>query len=261
VIDDDNELCDLLAEYLGPQGFEVDCVNDGEKGTQRMLAGGYSLVVLDIELPGRIGGFSVLEHNRAGTPILVLAADADHGSGVLGLEKGADDFLTKPFNMRELLARIQAILRRSKNEQQGESIRITTEPCQVGDVLLDPGRRLVFRSSTTIELTSVEFNILQVLLRNAGRGVTRRELAAKGLGRIPLVLGRNIDVHVSRLRKKLGRQNDGTIRIKSIRGSGYIYVFPLRPQDSDIGAEHPGSANLQRASTDKPASWPEIASA
>jgi two-component system response regulator CpxR len=226
VVDDDVELCELVAEYLHPEGFEVEVVHDGEQGVERALSGEHALVVLDVMLPG-VSGFEALRRVRAKslTPVLMLTARGDDVDRIVGLELGADDYLPKPFNPRELVARIRAILRRTKPESKEVTVAPTRERISVGDVELDTGTRVVRRAGEVIELTAVEFNLLEVLLRAAGRVVTREELAKAVLGRDLAPFDRSIDVHVSNLRKKLGHHAGEVERIKSVRGVGYIYVL------------------------------------
>jgi two-component system response regulator CpxR len=228
VIDDDRELCSLLAEYLKPDGFEVEEAHDGKKGMEMALSRKYSLLVLDVMLPGSLNGFSVLQLLRAKTavPILMLSARGDDVDRILGLEMGADDYLSKPFNPREFLARVRTILRRSRSLTQ-ESIGSTSAVrYKVGDVELDSGARVAYYENEPVELTSMEFTLLEVLLRNAGQVVTREKLASDVLDRTLSPYDRSIDVHISKLRKKLGHRNCGTERIKAIRGLGYVYTVP-----------------------------------
>ncbi len=163
VIDDDVELCSLIAEYLQAEGFGVDCVHDGESGLQKSKAGNYLLAVLDVMLPG-INGFEVLRRVRAVSrlPVLLLTARGEEVDRIVGLEIGADDYLPKPFNPRELVARIRAILRRTHGE--GKSAAALPEVLRVGEVELDPATRTVLRDGKPVDLTSVEFNLLEVLL-------------------------------------------------------------------------------------------------
>src|SRR5208337_70382 len=171
VIDDDVELCQLVGEYLRAEGFAIECVHDGESGLKKATAGDYLLAVLDVMLPG-INGFEVLRRIRATSrlPVLLLTARGEDVDRIVGLEIGADDYLPKPFNPRELVARIRAILRRTKPVRAAADV---PELLSVGDVELDPATRSVQRAGQPVELTSVEFNLLEVLLREAGRVVTR----------------------------------------------------------------------------------------
>ena len=225
VIDDDLKLCELLAEYLTPEGFDVETVNDGEQGVERALSEEYALVVLDVMLP-KMNGFDVLRHIREKSriPVIMLTARGDDIDRIVGLEMGADDYLPKPFNPRELVARIRAIQRRAENveEQQSES---GTEDLTVGDLLLKSRSREVFCEGVEKELTSVEFNLLEALLQRAGQVIPREELVAQVLGRQLSPYDRSIDVHISALRKKLGLLKEGSERIKTVRGVGYLYSF------------------------------------
>ena len=228
IIDDDVELCELVGEYLGREGFEVEAAHNGDKGLERALAGEYALVVLDIMLPG-MTGLDVLRHLRAEsrTPVLILTARGEEVDRIVGLEIGADDYLGKPFNPRELLARVRAILRRSQAVPASAAALVA-----LGDVELDPGARTVTREGKAVELTAVEFSLLEALMRSAGQVVTREFLAQTVLGRRFVAYDRSIDMHVSKLRKKLGPQpgNEGE-RIKTVRGVGYIYARPSEVGD------------------------------
>lgn len=226
VIDDDVELCGLVSEYLAPEDFDVECVHDGEHGLQRALSGDCQLVVLDIMLPG-MNGLEVLRRLRKTSriPVLLLTARGEDVDRIVGLEVGADDYLPKPFNPRELVARIRAVLRRTKGSgKTGE----TTVPdvLKVGDIELDPATRSVKQKGKAVELTSVEFNLLQVLLSEAGRVVTRERLVDAVLSRKFSPFDRSIDMHVSKVRKKLGEAENGSDQIKTVRGVGYIFALP-----------------------------------
>ncbi len=227
VIDDDRELCELLMDYLKPEGFDVESVQDAKQGIERALSGEHALVVLDVMLPG-ISGFDVLRHirSRSSMPVLMLTARGDDVDRIVGLEMGADDYLPKPFNPRELVARIRAVQRRAEHETPKTAQKETSVLIAVGDVALDAGARRVVRAGEPIELTAVEFNLLEELLLNAGRMVPRTELARKILGRNLSAYDRSIDVHISSLRKKLGHEVDGIERIKTIRSMGYLYTQP-----------------------------------
>src|ERR1700719_2240153 len=172
VVDDDIELCALVQEYLTAEGFSLKAVHDGEQGLQQAMTGDYSLVVLDVMLPG-INGFEVLRRIRSVSkiPVLLLTARGEDVDRIVGLEIGADDYLPKPFNPRELVARIRAILRRTHGE--GKSAASLPEVLRVGEVELDPATRTVLRDGKPVDLTSVEFNLLEVLLREGGRVVPR----------------------------------------------------------------------------------------
>lgn len=223
IIDDDKDLCELLGDYLRPEGFEVIAVHNGLNGAERALSGSYALIVLDVMLPG-INGFEALRRIRtvSSTPVLMLTARGEDVDRIVGLEIGADDYLPKPFNPRELLARIRAILRRTEARILGghsDCGRIV-----VGDVELSTGSRTVFRGGTRVELTTVEFAVLEALLRQAGQVVSRDELVKKALGRTLNAYDRSIDVHVGSVRRKLGPLTGDIERIKTVRGVGYQYV-------------------------------------
>jgi len=227
IVDDDFELCSLVSEYLAPEGFRVESVHDGETGLQRALAGNYLLVVLDVMLPG-MSGFDVLRRIRATSrvPVLLLTARGEDVDRIVGLEIGADDYLPKPFNPRELVARIRAVLRRTSADPKGIGSPRPPEIVRIGDIELDPATRTVKHGGQPVELTSVEFNLLEVLLREAGRVVTREELVSAVLSRKFSPFDRSIDMHVSKVRKKLGDINGDAEHIKTVRGVGYILARP-----------------------------------
>ncbi len=221
VVDDDVELCELVAEYLTPEGFEVEAVYDGIRGIESALSGEYSLAILDVMLPG-MQGFEVLRQIRANSrlPVIMLTARGEDVDRIVGLEIGADDYLPKPFNPRELAARIQAVLRRStQNTTVDERIIL-------GDVELEESARIARCGKRELELTSLEFDILAIFLKRPGQVVTREELVKTLLGRELAPLDRSIDVHISNLRKKMGPYADGANRIRNIRRVGYIYAVP-----------------------------------
>ncbi len=228
VIDDDVELCGLVGEYLAPEGFHVESVHDGNRGLDRALSGDHLLVVLDVMLPG-LNGFEVLRRirNKSRIPVLLLTARGEDVDRIVGLEIGADDYLPKPFNPRELVARIQAILRRTRTAERAGAGQ-PPESLRVGDIELDPATRTVRQNGKPVELTSVEFNLLEVLLREAGRVVSREHLVDTVLSRKFSPFDRSIDMHVSKIRRKLGDSDTGTDHIKTVRGVGYIFA---RPQD------------------------------
>ena len=228
VVDDDLDLCELLTKYLRREGFDFDIVHDGEAGVERALSNDYGLVILDVMLPGR-NGFEVLSgiRNHSSVPVLMLTARGDHVDRIVGLEMGADDYLPKPFNPRELIARVRAILRRAKPGHGDETGGAAApERLTLGDVELDKGTRTVRRGGEPVALTGVEFDLLEALLRAAGQIVSREELVKSVLGRNFSPYDRSIDTHVSNLRKKLGHLVDGVERIKTIRSVGYIYARP-----------------------------------
>lgn len=218
IVDDDVQLCRLLSERLASEGFTIEAVYDGIRGLERALSMEHALVVLDLMLPG-IAGLDVLRRLRAKSPVpvLILTARGEDIDRIIGLEIGADDYVPKPFNPRELIARIRAILRRTSRAAT------TAEPLVVGDLRLDPRAQEVWLNDVPLNLTSVEFALLETLLREAGRVLTREQLTDAVLGRKLGPFDRVIDVHVSNVRKKLGASDHGP-RIKAIRGSGYLFV-------------------------------------
>ncbi|MEA2173954.1 MAG: two-component system, OmpR family, response regulator [Blastocatellia bacterium] len=230
VIDDDMDLCELVAEYLEPEGYKVEAAHNGEAGTERALSGEHKLVVLDVMLPG-INGFEVLRRIRAQSrvPIVMLTARGEDVDRIVGLEIGADDYLPKPFNPRELVARINAVLRRMRPDEDDE--RQAPSLLSVGDIEMETGTRTVRRAGEGVELTVVEYDLLEKLLRAPGRIVTREELVRDVLHRGLSPFDRSIDMHVSNLRKKLGHQVQEFERIKTVRGVGYIYASPSEKAD------------------------------
>jgi len=223
VVDDDVELCQLLSQYLELEGLAVEAVHTGQKGVERALSEEHVIVVLDVMLPD-IKGFEVLRCVRAQSrmPVLMLTARGDEQDRILGLEMGADDYLPKPFNPRELSARIDAILRRSRNDPTETGIA-GAEWIVVEDIELDKGGRMVRRAGEEVDLTTVEFDLLEEFLKSAGQVLPREEMVRSVLRREFSPFDRSIDTHVSNLRKKLGPTSDGLERIKGVRGIGYLY--------------------------------------
>jgi two-component system response regulator CpxR len=224
VIDDDVELCELLTEYLAPDGCDVAAVHSGIRGVERALSGEFALVVLDLMLPG-IEGYEVLRRirSRSNIPVIMLSARGEDSDRIQGLETGADDYVPKPFNPRELAARIHAVLRRAPARAEG-NFTAGSGRMVLGDVALDVGARSIRCGTREVELTSVEFDLLEVFLKTPGRIIPREELARAVLGRELGTLDRSVDVHVSNLRKKLGALPDGRERIKAVRNAGYLYA-------------------------------------
>jgi DNA-binding response OmpR family regulator len=218
IVDDDVELCRLLVERLSSEGFTIEAVHDGQHGLERALSREHAAVILDLMLPG-MGGLDVLRRLRtqSSVPVLILTARGDDVERILGLEIGADDYLPKPFNPRELIARIRAILRRSIRST------ITANTLTVGNIRLDPTAREAWINDNLLDLTNVEFTLLETLMHDAGHVVTREHLTETVLGRRLGPFDRVIDVHVSNVRKKLSLAQSGE-RIKAIRGSGYLFV-------------------------------------
>ncbi|HEX8188033.1 MAG TPA: response regulator transcription factor [Pyrinomonadaceae bacterium] len=230
IVDDDRELCELVAELLGEEGFSVEVANRSDAGLARALSGDHALVVLDVMMPG-MNGFEVLRRLRAegsGVHVMMLTARGDEIDRIVGLEIGADDYLPKPFNPRELIARIQAILRRARPARADASAQSpdSSARIRVGDVEVDTGTRQVWRGGAAVELTNVEYEILVQLLSGAGLVVKREDLVRTVLGRELSVFDRSIDMHISHLRKKLGHRAGDAERIKTVRGVGYVYARP-----------------------------------
>jgi two-component system, OmpR family, response regulator len=221
LVDDDVELCRMLAEYLGAEGFTVHAVHDGEQGAREARSGNYDAVILDVMLP-RLNGIDALRRVRDASrvPIIMLTARGDDVDRIVGLELGADDYLPKPCNPRELVARLRAVLRRSA------AAPATPAPgvIEVGDCTIRPGERIGTWRGRPLDLTSTEYNVLEALLRSAGQLVTKAELSERALGRPLQRYDRSIDMHVSSLRRKLGTLADGRSPIQTVRGAGYQFV-------------------------------------
>jgi DNA-binding response OmpR family regulator len=222
IVDDDSDLVDLMRQYLEGEGFVVEAAIDYTSGLRAALSGNHELVILDVNLPGG-SGFELLKKLRAESnlPVVLLTARGDSVDRIVGLHIGADDYVPKPFEPREVVARIRAVLRRTRAgmEKAGADDRLV-----VGDVTLSPSTRTATLAGQVLDLTTVEFDLLEVLLRNAGKVVTRDQLAQAALGRNLAPFDRSVDVHLSKLRKKLGAGQYSQDRIKTVRGSGYIYA-------------------------------------
>jgi two-component system response regulator CpxR len=214
MVEDDVELCSLLSEFLRREGYTIETVNEGNAGLARASQAGYDLVILDVMLPG-MDGFEILRRLRQSSrvPVLMLTARGEDVDRIVGLELGADDYLAKPFNPRELAARIKAILRRSDPKPNRGRI-------EVNGILLDPGSREVLLEGQPVEITTLEFDILEQLMRAAGNVVSRDDLMESLYNRKATPFDRSIDMHVSHLRKKL---EGGRPVIKTIRGAGYQF--------------------------------------
>lgn len=220
--DDDRELCEMLRSYLATDGFELDSVYDGDDAVTEAVRGGYPLVILDVMLPKR-SGLDALKLIRQQTqvPVLILTARGEDVDSVVGLELGADDYLAKPCNPRVLSARIRAILRRSQSLAAADT---AATAIVVGDVELMPSARTVTRDKQPLALTSTEFAVLEVLMRNSGQVVTKHALSEAALGRKLGRFDRSLDMHISNVRKKLGFAIPDCDRIKTIRNVGYLYT-------------------------------------
>ena len=223
LIDDDTELSKLLEEYLQSEQFELESAHDGPAGLEKALGNHYAAVILDVMLPG-MSGLDVLKQLRQKTsvPVLMLTARGSELDRILGLELGADDYLPKPFNPRELVARLRAILRRTS----GSGSSAASQPVHLAGVELHPESRSVTCNGKPVNLTGAEFDLLYTFLRSPGKIISREDLTQAALGRPMSPMDRSIDVHVSNLRRKLGPYDGDQERIKAIRGSGYVYLLP-----------------------------------
>jgi two-component system response regulator CpxR len=222
LIDDDVELCSLLSEFLHGEGFEVACEHDGRGGLDHALRGDADLVLLDVMLPG-MDGFEILRQLRRSSqiPVLMLTARGEDVDRIVGLELGADDYLPKPFNPRELTARARAILRRLEARRPEHPERL-----EVNGVVLDTGTREVSVDGKAAELTTFEFDVLETLMRTAGRVLSRDDLMERLYNRKATPYDRSIDMHISHLRRKLETERP---LIKTVRGVGYL--FKRTPED------------------------------
>jgi DNA-binding response OmpR family regulator len=225
IIDDDEELCELVSEYLDVEGFATESVHDGESGLQKALSDDYDLAILDVMLPKK-NGFDVLRELRRTSklPVLMLTAKGDDMERIVGLEIGADDYLPKPFNPRELVARLRAVLRRVNDAGESPKTSAGPEVFAVDDIEVSPTARSAKIDGEELNLTAVEFDLLVALLEQAGKIVKKEELSKRVLDRELSPFDRSLDMHVSNLRKKLGARADQTERIKTIRSVGYIYT-------------------------------------
>jgi len=220
IADDDTELCGLLQEYFETEGFQVRLVYDGRAALDEARKPGLDLVVLDVMMP-EMNGMDVLRELRKESrlPVIMLTARGDDMDRILGLELGADDYVPKPCNPRELLARIRAVMRRAQSAADHGVL-------SVDDLELRQGSRTIHKSGQLVDLTSTEFSILQALLQHQGAVVSKRDLYISALGREPVPHDRSVDMHVSNLRRKLGPDHEGNNRIETIRGIGYQYRTP-----------------------------------
>jgi Response regulators consisting of a CheY-like receiver domain and a winged-helix DNA-binding domain len=219
LVDDDVELAEMLADYLRRDGFETQTVHDGASGVTEALSGRYGIVVMDVMMPG-MSGIEALGRIRLQSriPVLMLTGKGDDVDRILGLELGADDYVPKPCTPRELAARIRAILRRTQTSAE------IPELLSVGLLTMFPQKRHATWNGQPLELTSTEFNLLEVLARNAGRIVNKNELSEAGLGRPLARFDRSIDVHISSIRQKLDVYSNGQSYIQTVRGRGYVFI-------------------------------------
>lgn len=219
VVDDDRELCSMLSELFRQHGFSVECERDGIRGLGRAASEAFDLLILDVMLPG-VDGFTALRtlRQRSQVPVLMLTARGERGERIQGLDLGADDYLPKPFDPEELLARVRAILRRVAHPASSSS-----EPLKVGELRLLPGARDAYYRDERLELTAMECEVLEQLMRSCGRVVSRDQLSLHLYNRPATAFDRSIDTHISRIRRKMGC---GRTMILSVRGSGYQLCSP-----------------------------------
>jgi two-component system OmpR family response regulator/two-component system response regulator CpxR len=220
LVDDDVELAELLGDYLAQDGFEVTTRHDGESGVAAALSGDFAIAVLDVMMP-KLSGIEVLRRIRAAgsLPVLMLTAKGDDLDRIVGLELGADDYVPKPCQPRELAARLRAILRRT-----AQAADATQVPIVVGALRIRPELRRVEWEGAVVELTSTEFNLLEILARHAGRPVSKSDLSEQALGRPLARYDRSIDVHLSSIRHKLGTLADGRSCIQTVYRQGYQLI-------------------------------------
>jgi DNA-binding response OmpR family regulator len=223
LVDDDRELCQMLSEYLAAERFEVKSVHDGGEALAELQGGEFEIVILDVMLPS-VGGLDVLRKLGATypTPILMLTARGDDVDRIVGLELGADDYLSKPFNPRELVARIRAILRRSSSRSVRGGV---PDELNVGPIALNAGTRQVQMAGKIVPLTGAEFRVLELLMRSAGQVISRDSMTEQALGRKLAAYDRSIDTHISNLRRKLELPAGKNPEIKNVRGSGYTLTW------------------------------------
>ena len=221
IIDDDVDLSRMLSEYLAPESIELTSASNGGQGLALARSQEFDLIILDVMLPG-LSGFDVLRQYRESggkTPVLMLTARGDDVDRIIGLEMGADDYLPKPFNPRELLARVKAVLRRTTEAEDDSPPALV-----VGELKADLRRREATMGGVPLNLTNAEFVILTALMREPGEVVSRAALTRAALGRQLLPEDRSLDTHISNLRRKINALKDSQSIIRSIRGSGYLLV-------------------------------------
>jgi two-component system response regulator CpxR len=219
IVDDDRELCQMLTEYLDAEHFDVKCVHDGADALTELQNNDFEILILDVMLPS-ISGFDLLRKLGASyaTPILMLTARGDDVDRIVGLELGADDYLSKPFNPRELVARIRAVLRRASNRTTRGG---APDELVVGPIVLNTGTHQVHVAQKLVALTGAEMRVLELLMRSAGQVISRESMTEQALGRKLVAYDRSIDTHISNLRRKLELESGRNPEIKNVRGAGY----------------------------------------
>ncbi len=227
LVDDDKELCQLLMDFLELEGFDVDVCHDGQSALGKGLKGNYDVIVLDVMMP-KLNGFDTLRELRteSSTPVLMMTARGDEVDRIVGFEMGADDYLPKPCSPRELVARLKAIIRRVELEKPVDRQPEETDRILLGDLEMHCSAHRVSCGSQEVELTHSEFSLLQILLRRVGNLVSKEELMRKALNRKLGPYDRSLDMHLSNLRRKLGPYPDGSPRIRTVRGMGYMLLQP-----------------------------------
>jgi len=222
MIDDDTGLCELLSEYLTAQGFQIECAHDGEQGLKQALEQEYALILLDVMLP-KLDGFEVLKQLRQTklTPVIMLTAKGEDFDRIFGLELGADDYIPKPFNHRELLARVKAITRRI--EHITSLANTSSNKLTVNNIVINLAAREAYVDEHPLSLTGTEYEVLALLVKHAGEVVSKEQISEEVLGRRLASFDRSIDMHVSNIRKKIAEHNSAE-RIKTMRGTGYVFI-------------------------------------
>ncbi len=222
MIDDDTGLCELLSEYLTAQGFQIECAHDGEQGLKQALEQEYALILLDVMLP-KLDGFEVLKQLRQTklTPVIMLTAKGEDFDRIFGLELGADDYIPKPFNHRELLARVKAITRRI--EHITSLANTSSNKLTVNNIVINLAAREAYVDEHPLSLTGTEYEVLALLVKHAGEVVSKEQISEEVLGRRLASFDRSIDMHVSNIRKKIAEFNNAE-RIKTMRGTGYVFI-------------------------------------
>lgn len=228
MIDDDKKLCRLVADYLGPMGYDLETVHNGVRGLEMIQAGNYEAVILDVMMPG-MDGFEVLKRLRkkSDIPVLMLTAMGEETDRIVGLEMGADDYLPKTFSSRELLARLRAVTRRHSTHRQTAAETMDTTLI-FGDLHIDPDARTARLGEKTLNFTPVEYDLLTLLAKASGRVLTRDQLLDSVVGRSYDVFDRSVDVHISSLRRKLGEDPRNPRFIQTVRTAGYMFKDPER---------------------------------
>ncbi|MBF0147869.1 MAG: response regulator transcription factor [Magnetococcales bacterium] len=228
LVDDDRKFCSMLSQFLEGEGFTCESVHDGPSALEKATHTEFDVLILDVMMP-KMNGFEVVRRLRKtrGTPVIMLTARGDEQDAIIGLEIGADDYLAKPCNPKVLSARLRAVLRRTDGGSQ--VVLESRESVTVGDVMIHPGSRQVMVGGRSVDLTSTEFKILEVLIRTPGTVVGKETLSLKGLNRKLIPYDRSIDFHIGSLRRKLGLGYDQAPRIITIRNEGYLFSVPMEP--------------------------------